>query len=126
MRIIDFFKLVDPSGVILPLIAPDMKDCLRARFAVGTIVRSLLEGSHNAEGRLKTSTEDFSLRVALCMNNTDYEMFKEYYEGSDYHDLGWIPDPIDAIPGKSINLGFKILIVTNYHSSCRPPNSAQT
>lgn len=98
MRVIDIFKVVDPSGVLLPFVADNIQEYLRSRSdAVTIIINSLLEGSTDKFGKPRLSSEDFSARVAICMDRAEYQSYKEYYESSDFDELEWCPEPIDAV-----------------------------
>ena len=103
MSVIDIFKAVDPSGVILSNVADSIKVYLHGRpDTVVIIVKSLLEGPFDETGRARPSTEGFSARIAACMEREEYKSYKkDYYEGSDLENLEWTPEPVDAIPGTS-------------------------
>jgi len=105
VRFIFGLRRIDRSGVLLARIANDISQYLRTRDdAVRIVILSLLEPGATFEGQPLPSKEYFSGHVSLLMMQAiaAKSIFgTTYYPGKDLKNLNWVPEPADAVAGKS-------------------------
>ena len=64
------------------------------------IITGMLSDTEDASGTLVATGGDKLVELALLLNNdSDQVGQKSKDEDLDWHDLEWVPDPVDAGPG---------------------------
>lgn len=102
MTLVEAFREMDPSGVVIHRVSLPIRIFLKTREdAVKIIISSLLENHVDQKGVVVTSpSETFCAEIAEVMRATVPSEFSEYYESKDLTDLTWLPDPVDAAYGE--------------------------
>jgi len=115
MILVEAFREVDPSGVVVHRVSVPIRSFLMSREdAVKIIISSLLEDSLDEKGDPKSSSETFCAEIAEVMRGTENLEYSEFYEGKDLTDEHWLPDPSDAVSGESsMPVGCCLLLKSN-------------
>ncbi|KAH7364605.1 hypothetical protein BKA65DRAFT_447627 [Rhexocercosporidium sp. MPI-PUGE-AT-0058] len=95
------FHSLDHSKVLLDRVAYPLQLYLCSREdTVRIIIAGLLSDTEDAQGTLITSANDRLVELAQLLNNSLDQVGKRANdEELDWHDMDWIPDPVDAGPG---------------------------
>lgn len=99
IAIIRAFAILDSKGVLLDRVARPVRRYLRERDdTVSIVVGGLL-----ADPEDETNDPDVLIELAIEMNkSTNLTGEEEIDDGElDWDDMSWMPDPVDAGPGKS-------------------------
>ncbi|KAL5320541.1 hypothetical protein ACEPPN_011350 [Leptodophora sp. 'Broadleaf-Isolate-01'] len=95
------FHSLDHSKVLLDRVAYPLQLYLCSREdTVRIIIAGLLSDTEDAQGNPITSANDKLVELAQLLNNGSDQVGKRANdEELDWHDMDWIPDPVDAGPG---------------------------
>ena len=102
IAIIRAFAVLDSKGVLLDRVAKPLRRYLRERDDTVTIV----VGGLLADPEDETNDPDVLVELAMEMNkSTNLTGEDEVDDGElDWDDMSWMPDPVDAGPGKPTRL----------------------
>lgn len=99
--IIRAFAVLDPKGVLLDRLARPIRRYLRDRDDTAKII----VGGLLADATDEPGTTDVLVELAVELNKAT-EIAGDDDDGElDWDDMKWVPDPVDAGPGKDIILG---------------------
>jgi anaphase-promoting complex subunit 2 len=98
------FHSLDHSKVLLDRVAYPLQLYLCSREdTVRIIIAGLLSDTEDAQGTPITSASDKLVELAQILNNGSGQVGQKstavHDEELDWHDMDWIPDPVDAGPG---------------------------
>ncbi|PVH88621.1 hypothetical protein DL98DRAFT_478740 [Cadophora sp. DSE1049] len=95
------FHSLDHSKVLLDRVAYPLQLYLCSREdTVRIIIAGLLSDTEDAEGNPITSASDKLVELAQLLNHGSDQLGKRANdEELDWHDMDWVPDPVDAGPG---------------------------
>lgn len=101
ISLIRAFAVLDPKGVLLDRVARPVRHYLRDRDDTVTIV----VGGLLADPEDQSSASDTLPELAVEMNKTVILTGEEEVDDGelDWDDMSWMPDPVDAGPGKGLN-----------------------
>ncbi|KAH7416920.1 hypothetical protein BKA64DRAFT_282227 [Cadophora sp. MPI-SDFR-AT-0126] len=95
------FHSLDHSKVLLDRVAYPLQLYLCSREdTVRIIIAGLLSDTEDAQGNPITSASDKLVELAQLLNHGSDQLSKRANdEELDWHDMDWVPDPVDAGPG---------------------------
>ncbi|KAK2626055.1 hypothetical protein QTJ16_004317 [Diplocarpon rosae] len=95
------FHSLDHSKVLLDRVAYPLQMYLCSREdTVRIIITGLLADTEDSEGNAVSPASDKLVELAQLLNNGSDQVGKRANdEDLDWHDMDWIPDPVDAGPG---------------------------
>jgi len=95
------FHSLDHSKVLLDRVAYPLQLYLCSREdTVRIIIAGLLSETEDAQGKPITSAKDKLVELARLLNHGSDQVGKRANdEELDWHDMDWVPDPVDAGPG---------------------------
>ncbi|KAK0118760.1 hypothetical protein ONS96_011845 [Cadophora gregata f. sp. sojae] len=101
ISIIWSFHSLDHSKVLLDRVAYPLQLYLCSREdTVRIIIAGLLSDTEGAQGNPITSASDKLVELAQLLNHGSDQVGKRANdEELDWHDMDWVPDPVDAGPG---------------------------
>ena len=112
ISIIRAFTILDPKGVLLDRIARPIRRYLHERDDTVTIV----VGGLLADPEDEIASADVLLELAVEMNKPTSLMGEDDMNDGelDWDDMSWMPDPVDAGPGKIFALCIEGHYLTSY------------
>jgi anaphase-promoting complex subunit 2 len=117
INVIMAFKTLDPRGVLLDKVAMPLRAYLRHREdTVRIIAASFLAdvGDGDGEGRTDNSSEEICIDLAKEINLSEGQALHVENKGLDWDDMEWMPDPIDAGPGKLLLYEASIVLISSF------------
>lgn len=121
INVIMAFKTLDPRGVLLDKVAVPLRAYLRHREdTVRIIAASFLADVGDDDGPLDNSSEEICVDLAREINLSEGQALHVEHKGLDWDDMEWMPDPIDAGPGKlpdSVESSVLIVSYADYKKS---------
>lgn len=104
INVIMAFKTLDPRGVLLDKVATPLRAYLRHRDDTVRIIAASFLADVEIEGdnHISTPSDEVCNELAREINLTEYQAHHVEHRGLDWDDMEWMPDPIDAGPGQSV------------------------
>ncbi|KAJ5908875.1 hypothetical protein N7495_001557 [Penicillium taxi] len=100
IAIIRAFHVLDPKGVLIDRVARPIRRYLRDRVDTAKmIVGGLLTEPRGTDGNDEPTAADTLPELATELTKAHELSQQKISSGSDWHDMHWMPDPIDAAPG---------------------------
>lgn len=102
------FKTLDPRGVLLDKVAVPLRSYLRLRDDTVRIIAASFLADVDDDGRVPNPSDELCSDLAREITLSEGEAPHTEHKGLDWDDMEWMPDPIDAGPGKSCNSIFHV------------------
>ncbi len=110
ISIIRAFRRLDPKGVLLDRVARPLRRYLRDREdTVRVIVTGLFSDADDADGEPLPPDPDILNEVASELKEHGIEKAKDQEGDTDWNNLDWVPDPIDAAPDYKKSKNFDVI-----------------
>ncbi len=107
ISLIRAFSMLDPKGVLLDRVARPIRRYLRDREdTVKILVEGLLADTEDEDGDPILPGGEVLVELAFELNKATELANQDDDDGElDWDDMQWVPDPVDAGPGKSLHRG---------------------
>ena len=97
VNVIHVFKLLDPRGVLLEKVAIPIRNYVRNRDDTVTIIAASFLAETNDRGNVSGNDLD-KVCADIAVEVANAAVGAQDYRTSNWDDMEWIPDPIDAGP----------------------------
>lgn len=110
ISVISAFKVLDPRGVLLDKVATPLRSYLRQREDSVRIIAASFLADVDEDGNVINPSDDLCKELAREIALSEGQDLQTADVGLDWDDMEWVPDPIDAGPGKSaITIGLHLI-----------------